>query len=287
MTRVETRPEAFRADCDQARASGKRVGLVPTMGALHSGHLSLVERARKQGCDHIALTVFVNPLQFGPHEDFERYPRTLESDLLACREAGVDTVFAPLREDMYAEGFQTHVEVEQLTLPLEGHHRPGHFRGVTTVVAKLFGLAGPCVAVFGRKDYQQFRVLARMATDLMLPIEVVGAPIVREPDGLALSSRNRYLDSNARERALGIVRGLRAAWAAHAEGIADAGRLRALALAEVERTFDSVDYVAIADPDTLAPIEGAMGPRAVLAVAARVAGTRLIDNVVLGEDPEP
>ena len=287
MTRVETRPEAFRADCDQARASGKRVGLVPTMGALHSGHLSLVERARKQGCDHIALTVFVNPLQFGPHEDFERYPRTLESDLLACREAGVDTVFAPLREDMYAEGFQTHVEVEQLTLPLEGHHRPGHFRGVTTVVAKLFGLAGPCVAVFGRKDYQQFRVLARMATDLMLPIEVVGAPIVREPDGLALSSRNRYLDSNARERALGIVRGLRAAWAAHAEGIADAGRLRALALAEVERTFDSVDYGAIADPDTLAPIEGAMGPRAVLAVAARVAGTRLIDNVVLGEDPEP
>lgn len=263
------------------------VGLVPTMGALHSGHLSLVERARKQGCDHIALTVFVNPLQFGPHEDFERYPRTLESDLRACREAGVDTVFAPLREDMYAEGFQTHVEVEQLTLPLEGHHRPGHFRGVTTVVAKLFGLAGPCVAVFGRKDYQQFRVLARMATDLMLPIEVVGAPIVREPDGLALSSRNRYLDSNARARALGIVRGLRAAWAAHAEGIADAGRLRALALAEVERTFDSVDYVAIADPDTLAPIEGAMGPRAVLAVAARVAGTRLIDNVVLGEDPEP
>ncbi len=284
MIEVVHDPAAFRRACDDARRAGGRVGLVPTMGALHVGHLSLVEEAKRRGCEPVMVTIFVNPLQFGPHEDFDRYPRTLDADVAACEAAGVHTVFAPARDAMYPPGFSTHVAVEGLTAPLEGAFRPGHFQGVTTVVAKLLGLAGPCTAVFGRKDYQQWKVLGRMVRDLDMPIDVVGAPIVREPDGLALSSRNRYLSEEERGRALGIVTGLRAAARAFEGGERDAAALVALVRGAIEPRFDRIDYVALADPDELTPIEGPVGARALLAVAAHLGRTRLIDNVVLGED---
>ncbi|HJL19253.1 MAG TPA: pantoate--beta-alanine ligase [Sandaracinaceae bacterium LLY-WYZ-13_1] len=285
--RVVHERAAFRAACDEARAAGRRVGLVPTMGALHAGHLSLVAEARRRGADHVALTVFVNPLQFGPDEDFDRYPRSLDDDLARCREAGVDTVFAPARDRMYPAGFSTRVEVDGITEPLEGRFRPGHFDGVTTVVAKLFALTGPSVAVFGRKDYQQLKTIERMGRDLDLPVEVVGAPIVREPDGLALSSRNRYLSAEERARALGLVTGLRAAWDAFDGGERRAERLLPLAREPVDARFDRIDYVALADADDLRPLEGALPERCLLAVAAHLGATRLIDNVVLGEDRRP
>jgi pantoate--beta-alanine ligase len=287
VTRLVHEPAALRQACDEARAQGRRVGLVPTMGALHAGHLRLVEEAKARGCDHLVVTVFVNPLQFGPHEDFERYPRTLEADVASCRQLGVDVVFAPDRAAMYPPGFATSVTVERLTEPLEGAFRPGHFAGVTTVVAKLFHQVGPSTAIFGRKDYQQWKVIERMARDLDLPVQVVGAPIVREPDGLALSSRNRYLSAEQRGRALGIVTGLRAAADAWAAGERSAEALLAAARAPVEARFDGVDYVALADPDELTPLAEAVGERALVAVAAHLGKTRLIDNLVLGEDPRP
>lgn len=280
-------PQAYRAWCEGARASGGKVGLVPTMGALHQGHVSLVEKAKALGCDRLVATIFVNPLQFAPNEDFDRYPRTLDADVEKLRAVGVHAVFAPARDAMYPPGFATSVDVGGVTEPLEGAHRPGHFQGVTTVVAKLFGLTGPCTAVFGRKDYQQLQTLARMARDLDMPVEVVGAPIVREPDGLALSSRNRYLDDRERERALGLVTGLRAAWDAFAAGERDTRTLTELAHGPVASRFDRVDYVALADPETLAPLGPTAPARALLAGAAHLGHTRLIDNVVLGEDPRP
>lgn len=280
---LDTAGALIRA-CDDARDGGRRVGLVPTMGALHEGHLALVEEARRRGADFLVVTVFVNPLQFGPREDLDRYPRTLDRDLARCGELGVDAVFAPDVDAMYPDGFQTHVEVGELTGVLEGQHRPGHFKGVTTIVTKLFNLAAPCLAVFGRKDYQQWKVLERMARDLNMRVEVVSHPTVREPDGLALSSRNRYLDADARDRALGISQGLRAASEAWGAGERDALTLQRLASVPVERAFDTVDYVAIADPETLRPLEGRVTGRAMILVAAHVAGTRLIDNLRLGED---
>ena len=287
MTALVHEPRALRDACDEARAAGRRVGLVPTMGALHAGHLSLIEVARDRGADFVALTVFVNPLQFAPTDDFDRYPRTLDGDVAACREAGVDLVFAPADGAMYPPGFSTEVRVGGVTSMLEGVHRPGHFDGVTTVVTKLLNLAGPCVAVFGRKDYQQWRTLSRLARDLDLPVDVVGAPIVREADGLALSSRNRYLSSAERGRALALVEGLRSAWDAFEGGERDATAVLACARAPVEARFDAIDYVAVADPDDLSPAGATLGDRALLAVAAHLGETRLIDNVVLGEDPRP
>ncbi len=284
MTEVVHEPAAFREACDRARRDGHRVGLVPTMGALHAGHVSLVDEARRRGCDRLVVTVFVNPLQFGPGEDFDRYPRTLDADVAACEKAGVHTVFAPAKDAMYPPGFASHVQVDRISEPLEGLFRPEHFRGVTTVVAKLFGLTGPCTAVFGRKDYQQWKLLARMARDLDMPVDVVGAPIVREPDGLALSSRNRYLSAEERERALGIVKGLRAASRAFESGERDASTLTALAREPIAEAFDRVDYVAVADPEELTSVEGPIEGRALLAVAAHLGRTRLIDNAVLGED---
>jgi pantoate--beta-alanine ligase len=285
MTRLVHLPAELRGACDDARARGLRVGLVPTMGALHAGHLSLVDEAKRRA-GFVAASIFVNPLQFGPSEDLDRYPRTLEADVALLRERGVDLVFAPAPSAMYPEGFQTEVAVSTLTQPLDGEFRPGHFRGVTTVVAKLFGLAGASVALFGRKDYQQWRVIERMARDLDMPIEVVGMPTVREGDGLALSSRNRYLDDAARARALAIARGLREAWDAYERGERDAPRLEALARAPVEAAFDRVDYVAARHPESLAPLEG-RSDDVVLLVAAHLGATRLIDNCVLGRDPRP
>jgi pantoate--beta-alanine ligase len=285
MTILVRKPADFRQACDDARADSRRVGLVPTMGALHDGHLSLIDQAKTRA-DFVAATIFVNPLQFGPGEDLDRYPRTLESDLAACRDRGVDLVFAPEPTSMYPPQFQTEVCVGELTRPLEGEFRLSHFGGVTTVVAKLFNLVGPCVAMFGRKDYQQWKILSRMAEDLDMPIEVVGCPIIRDLDGLALSSRNQYLSVSERERALSIVSGLRRAHDAWQRGERGLDTLRSLAEEPVHADFDRIDYVAAVDPDTLvAPVEPT--DRLLVAVAAHLGATRLIDNVVLGEDPRP
>jgi pantoate--beta-alanine ligase len=255
------------------------------MGALHSGHLALVRHA-KERAELVVTSIFVNPPQFGPGEDFTRYPRDLDGDVRKLATAGADLVFAPSPEEVYPPGDDTRVRVGALTAPLEGAHRPGHFDGVATVVAKLFAAAGPCVAVFGRKDYQQLLVVRRMARDLLAPVEIVGHPIVREPDGLALSSRNAYLSTDERVRALAIVRGLDAAAKRFAAGERDARALERVARASIDAVATSVDYVEARDAETLAPL-AAVDARAVLAVACRVGTTRLIDNVVLGEDPPP
>jgi len=267
------------------REAGRPLGLVPTMGALHDGHFSLIEAAKAR-TDFVAVTIFVNPLQFGPGEDLDRYPQTFESDLAGCAERGVDLVFAPAPNSMYPAGFRTQVSVGEITKPLEGECRPAHFDGVTTVVAKLFNLTGPCTAMLGRKDYQQWKILSRMAQDLDMPVEVVGCPIVREPDGLALSSRNRYLSDRERARALSIVSGLRSAHDAWSHGERRPDTLRSLAARQVQAAFDRVDYVAAVDPDTL--VTPAESPsRLLIAVAAHLGPTRLIDNIVLGGDPRP
>lgn len=289
--RVAREPAAFRAACDAARAEGRRVAFVPTMGALHDGHLALVAEARRRVGDEglVAVSIFVNPTQFGPNEDLSRYPRDLDGDLARCEAAGVDVVFAPSPEAMYPPGEQTRVRVTELTGPLCGDFRPGHFEGVTTVVARLFCLAGPCVAVFGRKDYQQWRVVERMARDLFMPVEVVGHPTVRERDGLAMSSRNRYLSPVDRERARAVPRALATAARRWERGSRDPSVLRDVAARELDASVDTVEYVELRDPVTLLPLEGELrdDDRALLAVAVRVGGTRLIDNVVLGEERGP
>jgi pantoate--beta-alanine ligase len=281
---VVTTPEEARAACDAARARGGKVGLVPTMGALHEGHLALVREALRHA-NFVMCTIFVNPTQFGPNEDFARYPRDLDGDVQKLY--GASVVFAPETPAMYPPGDETRVSVGGLAAHLCGPHRPGHFEGVATVVTKLFGIAGRCTAVFGKKDYQQLAILRRIAKDLFLPVEVVGHPIVREPDGLAMSSRNAYLSAEERRRALGLSRGLSAAARAFATGERRAGALRQLVHTEVEQAATSIDYVTLADADALVPIaDGAdVGERAVLAIACRIGTTRLIDNLVLGEDP--
>ncbi len=279
--RIIRDPNELRAACDAVRMQGKRVGLVPTMGALHDGHLSLVTQVGVRA-DLRVLTIFVNPLQFAPTDDLDRYPRTLEADVERCATVGVDIVFAPAPDTMYPPGFQSHVEVEGITQPLEGEFRPGHFRGVTTVVNKLFNLVGPCAAAFGKKDFQQWRVLSRMVLDLSMPIEMLGCAIVREPDGLAMSSRNRYLSAADRERALGLSRGLRAAEAAWNAGERSADHLAAITREHVNACMDRIDYVAAVDPDTLLPPPaGTVPQRLVVLIAAHLGTTRLIDNLEL------
>jgi len=282
---VATTIAEYRARCEELRGEGGGLGLVPTMGALHRGHLALVAEARRR-VRHVALSIFVNPTQFGPNEDFQKYPRPLERDLELCREAGVSLVLAPDASEMYPAGEKTRVHVSGLTDALCGPFRPGHFDGVATIVTKLFAATGPAVAVFGRKDYQQLQVVKRLARDLLLPIEVVGLPTVREPDGLALSSRNVYLAPAERERALAISRGLARALALHAAGERNAGTLRRAVEELVVPAATRVDYVSVADADDLRVFADseAVGERAVVAVAAFVGGTRLIDNAVFGED---
>jgi pantoate--beta-alanine ligase len=258
------------------------------MGALHAGHLALVQEV-KQRASFTAVSIFVNPTQFGPNEDLARYPRDLDADIAKCRSAGVELVFAPETAQMYPPGDATRVRVDGLSAPLCGAFRAGHFEGVATVVAKLFALAAPCVAVFGKKDYQQWRIIERMAEDLFFDVEVVGAPIVRDADGIALSSRNAYLSPDERARARSIPLALGAACAAFAKGERRAGVLRSSVAAKLAPIATRVDYVTIADPKTLVAIDDAAtleGP-ALLAVALFVERTRLIDNVVLGEDPSP
>lgn len=286
MTEIIDNPKALFARCEAERKNGKHIGFVPTMGALHDGHLSLIDVSKARGATFTIMSIFVNPLQFGPNEDFGRYPRTFDADVERCRAAGVDVVYAPLPNTMYPTGFQTHVEVEGVTRRFEGEFRPTHFRGVTTVVAKLFTAVGPCTAVFGRKDYQQWKVLSRMTTDLNLPIDLVGAPILREADGLAMSSRNRYLNEQDRKRALAIVQGLRLAHDAFTAGERDPNTLASLCREHVSQVFDRVDYIEAAEADALDPLPGPCD-RMVLLVAAHLGTTRLIDNLCLGEDPRP
>jgi pantoate--beta-alanine ligase len=278
----------FRAACERARAGGKRLGFVPTMGALHAGHLALVAEARRRS-DAVAVSIFVNPTQFGPNEDLAKYPRPLERDLALCREAGVAIAFTPEARELYPEDERTRVRVAGLTEFLCGPFRPNHFEGVATIVTKLFAAAGPCTAIFGRKDYQQLAVVRRLARDLLLPVEIVGHPTQRDPDGLALSSRNAYLSGAERERALALPRALSAALRAFRAGERSAGALQRVALDVLTPAATRIDYLSVADADELRPFgDGERVPdRFLIAVAAHVGGTRLIDNVVAGEDPPP
>ena len=266
---------------ETARRQGRRVGLVPTMGFLHRGHTSLMEASRARA-DLSAVSVFVNPTQFGPNEDLARYPRDLEGDLQKCREARMDAVFVPEAGAMYPPGHRTFVEVTQLQDSLCGARRPGHFRGVATVVTQLFALARPHLAVFGEKDFQQLQIIRRLSVDLHLGVEVVGMPIVREPDGLAMSSRNAYLSATERPRALALSRGLGAARARWAAGERAGEVLRDAVRAELRAGDVREDYVELVDPSTLEPLPRAERSDARLLVAGFVGKTRLIDNTAIG-----
>jgi len=261
------------------RAAGRRVALVPTMGYLHRGHLSLV-RAARQRAEWVVVSIFVNPIQFGPGEDLDRYPRDLERDAALCVAEGVDALFVPTAAEVYPAGFQTRVEVEEVSRPLCGASRPGHFSGVATVVVKLLNMVEPDVAVFGEKDYQQLQVIRRAVADLNLPVAIVGAPIIREADGLALSSRNVYLSEAERRQALGLSRALDRAEALAQAGGATVAGLKSAAVAELQSAGVAIDYVEALDPETLGPAPNVDG-RVLLALAAGVGPARLIDNRVL------
>jgi pantoate--beta-alanine ligase len=278
--RVYTSPSAMQAMVAGLRSDGVRVGLVPTMGALHEGHLSLV-RAARQRADIVITTIFVNPTQFGPHEDLSRYPRTLEDDLKLLSAEGCNFVFLPTAADMYPAGFSTYVDPPAVAQPLEGKCRPGHFRGVATIVLKLFNIIPADFACFGKKDFQQLLVIRHMVQDLALPIEIVACPIVRESDGLAMSSRNRYLSPAERTQALALSRALDRAAQLVATGERDAAAIvsqmqQVLAAAGITQ----IDYVIVADPETLIEKQVLDGPSVAL-IAAFVGRTRLIDNRVL------
>jgi len=270
-------------DLRQARASlPEPVGLVPTMGFLHDGHLSLVEKARQE-CRTVAVSIFVNPTQFGPTEDLAAYPRDPPRDLAALESAGVDLVWTPAPEVIYPPGFQTWVTVEGVSQGLEGERRPGHFRGVATIVTKLFHAFQPQKAYFGQKDAQQAAVIRRLTADLDFPTEIVVCPTMREPDGLAMSSRNTYLDPDERRAAPVLYRALEAGRRAYAAGERDADRLRQIlqtVLAEEPRA--EVQYVSAADPNTLQELHGPV-EKALLSLAVFIGKTRLIDNVVVGD----
>jgi len=265
----------------QARAEGKTVGLVPTMGALHEGHLSLV-RASTESCDFTAVTIFVNPTQFAPSEDLQQYPSTLQQDITALAEHQVDLVFTPNKHDIYPAGFSTYIDPPEVALPLEGKQRPTHFRGVATVVLKLFHLLPADIAFFGQKDYQQSLVIQQMVRDLDVPIEIRVCPIVREADGLALSSRNVYLSSSERQQALSLSASLE-----QASQLVTAGERNADIIREKIRQMlltggvDEIEYISLADPETLGEVEQLSTPVMAL-IAARIGKTRLIDNRRIG-----
>jgi len=267
----------------EARSQDRILGLVPTMGALHEGHFSLI-RAAKQECSPVVVSIFVNPMQFGPSEDLQKYPRTFEADRAALENLGVDYLFAPTPEEMYPRGFRTAVVVEGLSDRLEGRSRPGHFRGVATVVLKLFEIVQPRFAYFGRKDAQQARILRQMASDLDLDAQLVVRPIVRKPDGLALSSRNAYLAADARRSATSLYRSLEAVRDEIAAGERDVARL----LGKLRRVLDAepgvtIDYAEIVDAETLEPVVNLRGTCLVL-LAAVVGKTRLIDNALIEQE---
>jgi pantoate--beta-alanine ligase len=275
--KVISNPHEAFAHVDYWRRGGKRVGLVPTMGALHAGHLSLVERSVIQ-CDATIATIFVNPTQFAPHEDLSRYPRTLESDLEGLRSAKCDMVFVPTTDALYPSGFSTYVQPPAIAEPLEGQHRPNHYRGVCTIVLKLFGIIPATVAFFGQKDYQQLKVIDRMVEDLNLPIRIERCQTMREPDGLAMSSRNRYLNTEQRAKALCLWKAMELA----NQRIAS-GQLEVMPIELEMRDFllangaDSVDYARIVHRETLADLTHVDEP-AIILIAVHIGPTRLIDN---------
>ncbi len=270
-----------RAASRDLRANRRRLGLVPTMGALHEGHLSLV-RAAKAQCDSVAVSIFVNPTQFGPAEDLSKYPRQFDEDCRLLEKEGIEILFAPSVEEIYPQGAVTWVLVDGLSEKLDGRSRPGHFRGVTTIVAKLFHVVEPEVAFFGQKDAAQLAVIRRMVRDLNFPVEIVACPIVREPDGLAMSSRNAYLNREERVRALVLQRALQAAGQRFQGGERRAAELIVAGTEVFAREPQVVlDYFAIVDPETLDPVE-LISRGALVGVAAYVGSTRLIDNLIIG-----
>ncbi len=272
----------IRAALAPRRKQGERIGFVPTMGALHEGHAALIRRARNE-CDVVAVSIFVNPTQFGPQEDFERYPRTLEADCALCEHEGVNVLFCPSASIMYPEGYATYVAVERLSEPLCGRSRPGHFRGVATVVLKLFNIVAPDVAYFGWKDAQQLILIRRMTEDLNLPIEIVGVETVREPDGLAMSSRNRYLDPESRRRAPALYEALlQARRAFEQEGVTDCSALAQQIRNHIaQHTGGRIDYVEIVSLDQLQPLTSVQKGNTLIALAVHLGGARLIDNIRL------
>lgn len=264
------------------RRAGKSIGLVPTMGFLHRGHKSLMLEGRKRS-DILVASIFVNPVQFGIGEDFEKYPRDIDRDMAIAADAGVDFLFVPSTAEMYPSGYQTYVNVEKITLPLCGGSRPGHFRGVTTVVAKLFGIIQPTLALFGKKDYQQLAVIRQMTADLNFPVEIVGMPIVREADGLAMSSRNAYLSPAERLEALCLKAAIDTVKKAFRSGINSAEQLVSLALQVIsESPAATVDYIVLCDSRTLETVASA-DKSTLLALAVKIGKTRLIDNAILAD----
>jgi pantoate--beta-alanine ligase len=262
---------------------GNTISLVPTMGFLHQGHMQLLKVGREKG-DRLIMSIFVNPIQFGPHEDYGRYPTDTEGDLKKARSAGVDAVFMPTVEEMYHEGFQSTVTVEEITRYLCGKSRPGHFAGVTTVVAKLFNITKPHLAIFGEKDYQQLIVIKQMARDLNMNIDIIGVPTVRERDGLAMSSRNNYLSAEERSSALSLKKSLDLAKAMAAKGEKDPAKIKnAVRELILGHPFTEIDYITICDPEKLTDMEIVDRP-CLLALAVRVGKARLIDNVMVREN---
>jgi pantoate--beta-alanine ligase len=280
MPRIATTIEAVRQAVAEARQAGRSIGLVPTMGALHAGHVSLIQRARAE-TDFVVVSIFVNPAQFGPDEDFARYPRPFDKDVEVCAAERVDLVFAPEPAVIYPAGFRTFVEVTQLQDVLCGASRPGHFGGVATVVLKLFNIVEPDAAFFGQKDAQQARLIQQMATDLNVPVRIVVCPIVREPDGLATSSRNRYLDPDQRRRATVLYHALEEARQRIVAGQRRGDEIIHLLRARIEPTPGArLDYAAVVDADTLQPLDHLQG-RVLIALAVNFGSTRLIDNLLL------
>lgn len=280
MEVVHTIPE-LRAAVARARQEGRTIGFVPTMGCLHEGHLSLIRRA-KQEAGFVVVSIFVNPTQFGPNEDFAKYPRTFEEDRRGCEAAGAGLIFAPTAADFYAAGASTWVDVEGVSAGLCGEFRPGHFRGVATVVAMLFNAVQADVAVFGRKDLQQLAVIRRMVRDLHIPVRIVAHETVREPNGVAMSSRNRYLSPEQMRQAEAIPAALAAAKALARGGVADAGRLRDAAMAVLKgEPALKPQYCEVVDLETMAPVASIAGRACGIAIACHLGTTRLIDNADL------
>lgn len=281
MPQVIKKPKQMQEIMTGIKKEDKTIGFVPTMGYLHDGHVSLIERARQEN-DVVVVSIFVNPIQFGKNEDFDRYPRDFERDFKVCKNSGVDYIFHPDYTDMYPEGFKTYVQVEGLSDLLCGAFRPGHFRGVATVVLKLFNIVQPTNAYFGKKDYQQFKIIQRMVEDLNVPVNVVGCPTVREPDGLAMSSRNKYLSQEERSSALFISKSLFEVKRGFESGITDANRLTDMGLAVLKQAplLKEIQYYQIVNPETLQPVNQAKKGD-ILLTAVYIGNTRLIDNIEL------
>ena len=277
--------KAMQSHCERLRLAGKKISFVPTMGYFHEGHLSLMKEARRTA-DHVVVSIYVNPTQFGPKEDFSKYPRDFDRDAAMAKSVGVDVIFFPPNSEMYPEGYQTYVNVEKVTQNLCGLSRPGHFRGVTTVCCKLFNIVKPHSAIFGRKDYQQLAAIKRMVADLNMDLEIVGMPTFREPDGLAMSSRNVYLSKEERASALSLVGSLKMAQKLYAEGERNAVKIiRQAEKLITSAPFTAIDYIKICDAATLEDVLEIKG-EAVMALAVKVGKTRLIDNSVLGDKLE-